>query len=148
MRIDYTAILQAIRTAIVSDTEVEKHDPAITQRVYIERPLTVEAPSIFIYRERRDAPDSEQRLAQGRRVDYDITITVWVVESDFQSVEAASARCDALLGKVEVALLHDRTLGGTVAYHLLTGGEFISGEDNGFFSAAEIALTARTHAMT
>lgn len=148
MRIDYTAILQAIRQAIVSDTEVERHDPEITHRVYIERPLTLEAPSIFVYRERRDAPEDQQRLSQGRRVDYDLQIAVWVTEFDMDSVERSSERCDALLGKVELALLNDRTLGGTVNYILLQGGEFISGEDNQFYSAAEIALVARTHAMT
>lgn len=146
MRIDYYDILQAVRTAIVSDAEVERHNPELTQRVYIERPLTLEGPSIFIYRERRDAPAEEQRISQGRRVDYDFSVTVWCLEVDFDSVEKASRRCDNLLGKVELALLNDRTLGGTVAYHWITGGEFTSGEDNGFFSAAEIALTARVHA--
>ncbi len=148
MRVDYYSILTAIRDAIIRDTEVERHDPAITQRVYIERPLFLEPPAIFVYRDRRDAVEGNQRISFGQRVDYDLQISIWCMEGDFESAEAASRRCDDLLGKVEVALLADRTLGNTVNTIILTGGEFVSGEDNGFYSAAEIALVARIHART
>jgi len=148
LRVNYYEILKAARRAIVRDTEVERHDANITQRVYIERPLMLEPPAIFIYRDRRDAIENDQRISAGRRVDYDFQMSIWVMDGDFDSVEAATKRCDTLLGKVEVALLNDRTLGGTVGYHWFTGGEFVSGEDNGFYSAAEIAMTARVHATT
>lgn len=148
MRVDYYGILKAIRTAIISDTDVERHDERITERIYIERPLLLEGPAVFIYRDRRDAPEEIQRISQGRRIDMFLNVSLWVMEFDFDSVEAATRRCDDLLGKVETAILADRTFGGTVAYHWITGGEFISGEDNGFYSAAEIALTAKVHATT
>ena len=148
MPVNYTNILQGIRQAIINNTDVQRHDSNISERVYVEQPLTLEGPSIFIYRDRRDALASEQRIAQGRRVDYDLAISVWCTDYDFDSVEKASERTDALVGVVEMALLNDRTLGGTVDYFWIAGGEFISGEDNGFYSAAEIALTARVHATT
>jgi len=58
---------------------------------------------------------------------------------------------DDLIGKVEIALMKERTLNGTVNSSWLEGGEFLSGPDptgNQFMSGASVMLIADVTATT
>lgn len=142
-RLDYYAIEEAIKCVI--------EDALPDVRVEIETEVGV-APdqegAVYIYLDRRDAPASEQRLAAGTRTDFLVRFSIWCLDADFESVAAASRRRDELTGRVEVALMADRSLKNTVPSSWLEGGEFLTIGDNGFVSGAEIVLIAKASATT
>lgn len=88
------------------------------------------------------APQAEQMLAAGLRARLKLDISVWCFGMALNSREAMEHR-DDLLGRVMLALMADRTLGGTVGYHELTDGEADSGVlEQGHVSAGEVRILA------
>lgn len=143
-RADYFAIEQAIKTLI----EGNANTPANT-KVFIESEISFAheaCPGVYIYLDRRSAPAGIQRLAAGTRTDFEVRFTVWCAEWHQDSVAKASEFRDDLIGKIELALMSDRTLGGSVESSWLDGGEFGSFEENGFLSLGEIVLIAHVKA--
>lgn len=143
-RVDYYALEQAIADHLRKESELEG------VRVEIEKQIDfgVDSDAVFIYLDRRDAPAEEQRLSAGTRTDFLLTFSLWCLAFHLDSVAAASELRDDLLGRVEVALMRDRTFGGLAGTAWLEGGEFDTLEDNGFLSAAEVRLVVRAHATT
>lgn len=137
----YYEIEKAVREIIEADT----HFTGI--RTFIEQDIIFSAeacPAVYIYLDRRDTVEAEQRLAAGRRTDYRVRLSLWCVEWHLDSTEEASRLRDELIESVEVVLTTDRTLKGASLGSWLEGGEFLSGlGDSGFLSAGEIVLVAR-----
>lgn len=144
-RLDYYAVEEGIREVLSADADLED------VRIEIETDVEM-APdgggAVYVYLDRRDAPASEQRLAAGTRTDFLLRFALWCLDCDFESVAAASRRRDDLLGKVEVALMRDRSLNGTVDASWLEGGEFLTMQEQGFISGGEIILIAKAKATT
>lgn len=136
----YFAVEKAIKDAILSDSDLSE------VKVFIEQDIVhaaESAPCVLIFANSREAPAGEQRLAAGRRTDWIVSISIicygWALETE----PAAEIR-DSLMERVELALMRDRTLGGTCEALWLDGGSFDSGPGNqGFLCAGEIALKVK-----
>ena len=141
-RIDYFAIEEVIKTQLTGDSTL------VGVSVHVEDELTMaRGKHVFISLERRDAPD-EQAIAAGTQTRFQIRFSLKCFDFGLDRRGALEAR-DDLLGKVEVALMKDRTFSGAVAMSWLAGGEFESGQGtDGFFAAAEVVLIADARATT
>lgn len=140
--VDYWAVREAVKTTLTATQELQ----GATVRIEEEMLFTPElVPYIGIYLDRRDAVDTEQRLAGGTRTDYRLSLLLWCVHFSMDSLQQAVQWRDELVSSVEVALMRNRTLNGAVRYSWLTGGELFNSRngDNGFISVAEVNLIAQ-----
>lgn len=147
MRVDYYGIETAIKDILEADAGNDLPD---NLKVFIESQIAFNdegCPGVYIYLDRRDAPPQIQRIAAGTRTDMEVDLSLWCAEFH-DSVEDASRLRDDLIGKVEVALMADRTLNDTVTAFWLRGGDFNMLQDNGFLSMGEIKMRARVVATT
>lgn len=103
---------------------------------------------IYIYLENESCPDNIQRIRAGRSTDSYLTFSLWVFAWHSDSVTLASKERNRIRGLVELALMGNRTLNGTVITSWLRGGRFNRLEDNGFWSGAEVILEAHAQAVT
>lgn len=139
---DYYGIREEIRNVLLADADLT----AIGLTVEIESEIDFGAedvPIAFIYLESRTAPDGAQRLAAGTRTDFRLQFSIWCGHFSLESLEKAAEFRDDLIGKVEVALMKNRTLNNKVRTLWLTGGEFFLARDqeSGFYSLGEVAFT-------
>ena len=139
-RINYSAIEDAISAQLLADATVA----AGGTKVFVEEAISsVEGRQVFIYLERRDMPDNMQSLSAGKAERSLLRFSIWCYGSTLEGSRASMSRRDQLLGEVEIALMKDRTLGGTVIKSWLNGGEFRSGmADDFYMCGAEIVLIA------
>lgn len=101
-----------------------------------------DGPVVYIYMDRRE-PHSQQTMNAGQRTRFLVHLSVWVRALSMDGFKQASGIRDTLLGKVEAALMRDRTLGGAAGTSWLEGGEMLSAKATGaelYLSAAEIKL--------
>jgi len=143
-RINYFVIEQAIETALRAASDLS--GATITLEEDVE--LAVEqVPWIGIYLASRQ--DAGGPIAAGKQQRFRVRFEVWCFEHDTESLTAASRKRDDLMGKVEIALLNDPTLGSTVALARITGGEFESGRtEAGFLMGGSILLDVEQTATT
>ncbi len=148
-RVDYFAIEEAIKTVLASSADLANVDIFVEEQVQ----FGIEAPGgwITIFGERRD-PTTGQSLSMGQRTRYTLRFSIWVWCYNIDGVREAVKARDALLGKVEVVLLQNPTLGGVVNRIYLGGGELPSGalpsEIGGFVSGGEIVVLVEAVATT
>lgn len=144
-RVDYYAIEEAIadHLRVQEDLQNVNIPPPETEFSFERRPM------VLISLDRRDAVEG-QPLAAGTRTRYTVRFSLWCYQFALKLKDASEMR-DDLIGKVEVALMKNRTLDNSVHYMQLEGGEFESGPApgiQGFVSAGEIILTAEVTATT
>jgi hypothetical protein len=150
-RLNYFDIVAGIKTVLESDVDLQDHD-AKGVRIYLSQrlddglPYAEMCPCVLVNLKSRAVPPERQRLTAGKTTDFNIQIELVCVEYDLESMEAADQRRDELMSLVEIALMKDRTLAGTVTSHTLAGGRFDNIRDRFYLSAAEINIfvTART----
>lgn len=144
--VNYHAIVEGVKTLI--DADPTNSDLV----VHVEEELSVvEGPVVMVYLDRRDAPDEAQTLSGGQRTRYEVSVSVWCFGVSYDSMREAAQNRDKLLADVEVILMKDRTLDGSVESSWFTGGEFLSAESpgtTGFVSGAEISVVAFVVAST
>lgn len=138
-RVDYFAIEAAIRDILVADAGLAG------TTVLVEEELTVNRGNIVgIYLEDRDSPAEIQTLSAGTRTRFFVRFTIWCWHFGVgRNRQVPMEQRDDLVGKVEIALMGNRNLNGTVDSSWLLGGEFISGPDptgRQFMSGASVIL--------
>ncbi len=148
--VNWYVIEQAVRTLLRADTDLEPVPDKFP--VFIEEDflhgLADSAVSVVIYAERR-TPHQDQNIAMGKRTRFIGKLSIWVRGYSAESVERACALRDDAIGKVETALMKDRTLGGTVAASWLEGGDMLSARNaqNAYMASAEVALVVDVAAI-
>ena len=139
-RCDYYAIENAIATILRADATLAGVSVIVEDEVAVQR-----GSIIGIYLDDRDAPMDLQAIAAGTRTRFNINFSIWCWHFGVgRDRTVVMQQRDDLLGKVEIALMNNRTLSNTVTMSWLNGGEFISGPDptgNQFMSGAQIRLT-------
>ena len=147
-RVDYYAIEQEIKTVLEADAALAGVTVTIEEELMFGSEST---PWIGVYLDRRDAPPALQRLGAGQSTRFLLRFPLWCWEYHLESITKAIQRRDDLVGKIEVALMKNRTLSGKVATSWLEGGELPSArlpEQAGFVSGAEVILVAEVSATT
>ncbi len=142
--IDYYAIEEKIVDQLAAESSLSG------VRFFIEPDFLFaaeSAPAVLVYLDSRLAVETDQRLSAGRRVDYQLRISLWCLEYHMDSFSEAARLRDALISEVEVGILRDRTLKGSVEYSWLEGGDFESSntEQGGFIMAGEVLITAKVN---
>lgn len=140
--IDYFAIEEKIVDQLAEESSLSG------VRFFIEPDLLFAAessPAVLVYLDSRTAVESDQRLSAGRRIDYQLRLSLWCLEYHMDSFAEAARLRDSLISNVEVGLLRDRTLKGSVEYSWLEGGDFETSntEQGGFIMAGEVLITAK-----
>ena len=145
-RVNYFALEEAIQTILRADPTLSGVSVEIEREIeFIDNAQS----AVIIYLDGREAPEDMQRLAAGTRTDFHVMFTLWCMEFHLDSIAQAAKLRDDLIGKVEVALMKERTLNGNVQGSWLEGGEFLTADSgSGFLSAGEIKLVAKTHGTT
>jgi hypothetical protein len=147
-RADYYAIAEAVKAALEADGDLTG------VRITIEEELLFGAeatPWVGIYLDRRDAPVGSQRINAGQSTIYLLRFAIWCWEYSLEGVAKAIQLRDDLVGKVEVALMRERTLRGAARMSWLEGGELPSAKipgQSGWASGGEIRLVAEAEAKT
>ena len=147
-RINYTAILKAIRRVIAEDADVRRVDPRVEVNAPI--PSDLDKPFVAVYEGRRE-PTAGQDLAAGTRTRYAVYWEVQVHCFSGESQEDAGEQRDELLGLVEIALMRRRNLGGALedSSLMLRGGPLGGGAAQiGFISSGSLTVTAEAVAST
>lgn len=144
-RIDYFAIEKKLGDILSSDSTLQGVKVIVEEDVEFE-----DGPYVGIYLERRDATAS-QSLSSGTKIRYDLKLSIWCWSYSLDSVADAINSRDDLVGKVELVLLNNRTIGDKVTTSWLEGGEMpsarLEGEEvDGYISGGEIILTAQVSA--
>lgn len=147
-RVDYYAIELAIQTILQSAPSLSGVVVTVEEELLFGAEIT---PWVGIYLDRRDAPANLQSLSAGQRTRFLLRFSVWCWEFSLESVAKAIQLRDDLLGKVEIVLMDNRTLNGTVNKSWLEGGEMPSARlpgGSGWVSGGEIVLVADAIATT
>ena len=149
-RIDYAAITEAIAAVITSDPNVRKARATVD----IAKPAPIGIgmmPFIGVYEKTWTAQGVGQALAGGTRNRQRIRWDIWVVVFSAAGYRDAAGQRDDLLGHVQVALMANRNLNGTLSDHSL---DFVSGElrsgpfETGLLAEGSIGITAEETATT
>ena len=147
-RVDYYAIETQIKSILDADSNLTGTTVSVEGEILFSAEQT---PWVGIYLERREAPASLQTLAAGQRTNFLLRFSIWCWSFSLESITKAIQQRDDLLGKVEISLMSNRTLGNLVRKSWLEGGEMPSGrmpDNTGFVSGAEIILVAEGVAST
>ena len=138
-RVDYYALETAVKTALEADAAVVATAGLV---ILVEEEVSMHrVPVVVITLASRAAPDELQPLRAGKGTRFLVELVLFVYFYALDVSEAARQR-DDLVGKVEIALMNDRTLGGACNYLYLTGGTFVTARDeSGFNSGAEVRVT-------
>jgi hypothetical protein len=147
-RFDYYAVETQIKTILEADSNLTGTTVSIEGELLFSAEQT---PWVGIYLERREAPPSLQTLAAGQRTNFLLRFSIWCWSFSLESIAKAIQLRDDLVGKVEISLMSNRTLGNSVRKCWLEGGEMPSGripDNTGFVSGAEIILVAEGVAST
>jgi len=143
-RLDYYAIEVAIKTILDATL--------LATTVLIEEVVAyIEGPLVVIYLDRRRAPAELQQLSAGTSTRFELDLTLWCLALSYDGVREASQLRDNIIGQVEVAMMADRTIGGTVMSSWIEGGEFRNSrteDDSGFISAGEVKIIASARSST
>jgi hypothetical protein len=145
--IDYYGLEQAIKTRL------EAYAPLAGVRVLIEEPMQSALADtgniVCVYLESR-VPHGSQFLANGEQTRFLIRFSIWVASFHMEGMAAALEARDDLIGKVELALMADRTLGSNVDTSWLEGGELfaLAGQGFPFTAGGEIILIADKSAVS
>jgi hypothetical protein len=147
-RVDYYALEEEIKVILDADPTVGV--AGVPVRVEESVMFAAEStPAVYIYLDRRDAPAELQTLRAGSSTDFALRFSLWVWAYSLDGVKIASQIRDDLMGKVEVALMGNRTLNDKVRTSWIEGGEFMSAkEQEGWMMGGEIVLVARAQATT
>lgn len=145
--INYSAITDAIVTQLQAGLLLQSPRP----RVVAERALEPPDESVVNVKLVNDpALADQQALVAGtmtrRRLGFEIEAWRFAM-----SVHDAMALRDSLVGDIELALMNDRTLGGTVIYSWLEGGTFAKPPEPrnlGFIVSGTVNLAADVEART
>lgn len=144
--IDYWAIREGLKLAIRTYPELGQIE------VHLEPSGDIppeRCPAVLLFMTGRTSPDTIQRISAGRRTDHRLVFSAWVIDYSLESLETATRRRDAVLAKVELALMVDRTLGGLVKGLYLEGGLVEFGKDPKsplFATAIETVITCDVYA--
>lgn len=145
-RIDYYDIANEIAGILSADSELS----GVTVAVESDHELGVGL-FVGVYIDRRESPPDEQQISAGTRERYILYVTLLCRAYSLDSISDAIRRRDDLVGKVEIALMGNRTLNGKVGGLWLEGGALPSGKDesgSGYISEGEIIVAARVSAVT
>lgn len=147
MSVNYTAILSSLQTILQNDSRTS------TARVYVEEDPQfgqADAGKAIVLTLAKRTPFSSQSISAGKRTRYLAHIGAWSVGFDMASFNDACIKRDALLAAVELVLMDNRTISGTVTSSNLEGGEFMSVRnpgDNVFCAMAETVISAEVAAI-
>jgi hypothetical protein len=136
--IDYWAMREGIKAAIESYPPLD----VLRGHVFLEfsgEPSPEILPCVMVFMTGRETIPTEQRIGAGMRTDHRLVFSVWVLAYSPESMAVAVKDRDALLAKVELALMVDRTLGGLLKRSLvLSAGMVENGQDSkkGVFATA------------
>lgn len=145
-RVDYFAIQEAIKTVLEADQTIADAHIALEEELEFNQQN-----HILIYLMDRDAPENRQTLSGGTRTKFLINFSIWCFAYHMSELKEAMRRRDDLIGKVEIALMKNRSLGGVVDGSWITGGEFANASQEGsasLFAGGEIRLTTEQTAIT
>lgn len=118
--------------------------------VYIEEDvlaingLADNAMVVAIYAERRE-PHLDQNISAGKSTRWLVRFSIWIMKFSVDSMRQAIADRDIGLQNLELALMKDPTLGGTVSTAWLEGGDMVSAKNHqtgAFMASAETVLIA------
>lgn len=135
---DYWGIREGIVEAIRSHPDLATmravYDPA-------DMPAPEELPAVLVMMTERSSPMDAQRITAGQKTWHRCVFSVWVLHYDVASMADAVRRRDAVLDKVEAALMRDRGLKGRLERSLtIEAGEVMVGSSakgTGFAAAIE-----------
>jgi hypothetical protein len=146
--IDYWAIREGISETIRS------HPDLANLRVYLEQPdmpSPEDLPAVLISMVERESPAALQQIAAGKTAWHRCIFSVWVFHYSTDTLAEAVRLRDAMIARVEDALLADRSLGGRLQRSLeLEAGAVISGSSakgTGFAAAIETLVAVQVRAM-
>lgn len=143
--IDYNVIGAKIKEVLDLDQDVQRIDGV---KVSVEDDVQLDAgPWVAIFLTRRRAPVTDQRIAAGRKLVYQVEYRLWCWEYSVETPPEAIRLRNILVSNVEIALLRERQLRGAVEFIELEGGEMATVKnDQGFASGAEVIVLARVTA--
>ena len=146
--IDYVSIRNQLKTLLEADARLAG------VRVYIEEEpqigLSDVQKAIAVFTDNRIA-SPDQNAAAGKRTRYNLRTSLWTVYFDMSSYLAACNGRDVVLAQLELVLMDNRTLGGTVTASWLEGGEMFSAhspQSSTFVAAAETVLISEVSAIS
>ena len=149
--VNWYTIERAVRDLLRADTGLEATPDVFP--VYIEEDflhgLVDSGAAVVIYAERR-LPHPDQSISAGKRTRFLGRLSIWVRAYHAESCEAACRLRDDSTGKVENALMKDRTLGGMVEASWLEGGEMLSAKNvqsGAYMASAEVVLVVDVAAV-
>lgn len=137
-RADYFAVLEAIEAQLKADEDLAE------ATILVEEDLSFQSgDTVIIYLERRSAPANQQGLSAGKRTRFLVEVSVWCYHFGLEARPAMKNR-DDLMGRVEIALMRDRTLRGMVDSFYIDGGSFNYGRTEGglYMAGAEVRIVA------
>lgn len=106
---------------------------------------------VGIYLTNRNAPANVQSMSAGTRTRFLLHFELWCWRFAMDGPKAMQLR-DELVGATELALMIDRTFGGTCDSSWLEGGDMKTASDpqtmGRFFAGGQIVLTVDTFART
>ena len=151
--INYAGIRDAIESILNSKTG--PGGVLEGSRIYIEEEpqfgLMDQATAIALFMDTRTAPDGQQSISMGTRTRIYLRVTFWVVAFSMENFRKACDMRDAVMGRLELLLMDNRTLNDTVGTSWLNGGELFSAKDpqnNSVFTAvAEVVMTLDVSAI-
>ena len=146
--IQYASIREQIKSILEGDTRTSG------AQIYIEEEpqfgLSDVQQTILIYFDRRVAPPGEQTLSAGKRLRYNLHVVLVVAYFSMESFKAACDGRDELLSNLELVLMANPTIGGTVNVSWLEGGEMYSvrnPQSNNWVAVAETTMVADVTAV-
>lgn len=146
-KVDYYGIVNEIGVILNTDTELF----GVQITVEDEPPLD-SGPWVAVYLENR-TPTSGQSISAGTRTRFQLRMSVWCWQFSIESTGRAAQLRDELVGKVEIALMKNRTLNDKVGSIWLDGGQLLSEQIksdsiSGFIAGGEIIVLAEVVAIT
>lgn len=138
--INYWTILTAIKTQL--DTELAVLSPV--PKVVIERAFIPSQSYVAIMLDRRDAVNEIQEIGVGRQTNMRIRFSIFCFRLAANPDMAFKLMVETI-SAVEIALMKDRTIGGTVSMSWLDGGTFFEVEaqaNAGTYIGGEVILIA------
>lgn len=145
-RVDYFAVTQEIKTVLAAAADLASTNITVEHDVQLG---FEQVPWVNIRILRRAAPEALQPISAGMITKFlvDWLIECWTWHPD--GPDAAADMRDDLIGKVEVALMNNRTLNSTVTKSWLLGGEFrMVTLENDWLLGGQVILQAEVKATT